>query len=271
MRAPVAVLVASLFLALASRAHAQSELRAALDGLDVVTCLDAAGVSAGEVRVALVAYPDGAWSLAFGPIGSITVHTAEQDAQAEVCVRRALEAALPSPLARPPRVASVVARTFVPPGPAERELDGRLHAARDTIAACVGADAHGPRAPLRVRVHIARAEAGTARVTARGPHGALVARCVTAALGVLPETTPTLDRALTVTPTEPLATPPPPVVARPDGRAGAICSWGEHRPDAASLPEPRACRAGLACCGGGAAGSDSVCMRVPGGQCPLLP
>lgn len=59
---------------------------------------------------------------------------------------------------------------------------------------------------------------------------------------------------------------------RPDGREGAICGWGQRRQDRMQLPEPRACRAGLTCCAaGGAAGSDSVCMRVQAGSCPPFP
>ncbi|MFO0714885.1 MAG: hypothetical protein U0353_33905, partial [Sandaracinus sp.] len=55
------------------------------------------------------------------------------------------------------------------------------------------------------------------------------------------------------------------------GDEGAICAWGQYRPDWASLPPPARCRAGLTCCGGGAAGSDSSCMRAAHGMCPPLP
>ncbi|MFO0629300.1 MAG: hypothetical protein U0325_27235, partial [Polyangiales bacterium] len=56
---------------------------------------------------------------------------------------------------------------------------------------------------------------------------------------------------------------------RADGTAGAVCGWGGRDHGPARRAPPRPCRAGLRCCGGGAAGSDSVCMRVA--RCPLLP
>ena len=64
------------------------------------------------------------------------------------------------------------------------------------------------------------------------------------------------------------------VSERIDGREGAVCAWGERRrsnerPDDDSigtgiklgLPQPKACALGLICCGGGAFGSDSVCLK----------
>lgn len=63
-----------------------------------------------------------------------------------------------------------------------------------------------------------------------------------------------------------------------NGTAGAICRFGEHRsaspdgPDGGDIgrfPNPRGCRPGLLCCGGGHPGSDSVCVRTK--MCPPLP
>lgn len=59
--------------------------------------------------------------------------------------------------------------------------------------------------------------------------------------------------------------------SRYDGTAGAVCAWGEHRGDRSGLPRPASCRAGLSCCSGGAAGSDGICERTRGGDCPLRP
>lgn len=57
-----------------------------------------------------------------------------------------------------------------------------------------------------------------------------------------------------------------------DGSRGAICQWGQRRGDFLRLPRPATCRAGLTCCaGGGAAGSDSTCVRAPAGVCPAYP
>lgn len=57
-----------------------------------------------------------------------------------------------------------------------------------------------------------------------------------------------------------------------DGSPGAVCRWGQRRPDFLRLPTPVPCRAGLTCCtAGGAAGSDSTCHRVPAGRCPAYP
>jgi hypothetical protein len=59
--------------------------------------------------------------------------------------------------------------------------------------------------------------------------------------------------------------------ARYDGSEGAVCAWGERRGDRRGLPAPAACRAGLRCCSGGAAGSDGVCTRTGLGDCPIVP
>lgn len=59
--------------------------------------------------------------------------------------------------------------------------------------------------------------------------------------------------------------------SRYDGSEGAVCAWGEHRGDRSRLPPAAGCRAGLSCCSGGAAGSDGICERTAGGDCPLRP
>jgi hypothetical protein len=81
---------------------------------------------------------------------------------------------------------------------------------------------------------------------------------------------------LTPTPYPPPVAPPPPVLATTGGARYAggeweVCAWGEHRGDRRALPPPAACRAGLRCCSGGAAGSDGVCTRTGDGDCPLRP
>lgn len=74
-----------------------------------------------------------------------------------------------------------------------------------------------------------------------------------------------LERVVGAQPPEPAERTPPrdPSGLPPhDGRRGAVCSWGEYRGgEAASYPEPRACRAGLSCCYPcGVGGCDSVCQ-----------
>jgi hypothetical protein len=82
--------------------------------------------------------------------------------------------------------------------------------------------------------------------------------------------------SLTPTPFPPPVVLPPPVLAttggaRYGGAEGEVCAWGEHRGDRRALPPPAACRAGLRCCSGGAAGSDGTCTRTSDGDCPLRP
>lgn len=102
-----------------------------------------------------------------------------------------------------------------------------------------------PRALLEVRVDLARRVAAIERVElARIPH--------------------------------PNVPDPPPVLATPggarhDGAEGAVCAWGEYRRDRRGLPAPAACRDGLRCCSGGAAGSDGTCTRTGAADCPLRP
>ena len=82
--------------------------------------------------------------------------------------------------------------------------------------------------------------------------------------------------SLTPTPFPPPVVPPAPVLAttggaRYGGAEGQVCAWGERRGDRRALPRPSACRAGLSCCSGGAAGSDGICTRTLDGDCPLRP
>lgn len=118
---------------------------------------------------------------------------------------------------------------------------------------------------------------GTARFLAYADGGYQAPRALLEVRVDLSRRTLAVERvSLTPTPFPPPAGPPTPVLAttegaRYGGAEGEVCAWGEHRGDRRALPSPAACRAGLRCCSGGAAGSDGICTRTGGGDCPLRP
>jgi len=240
--------------------------RDALVVLDEGHCRAAVPVGVWEVRVAVVIYPDGGWTVALGPFGALgPVPEAAQHAMRD-CASRRLALTLAPQLPGPPRAVAVRTRVWRFSTAAEDALRGRLEATRATTHDCIVQAA--PTASGVVRLTVSRGADGGAQVTSRGDPslGRVVARCLRAALGVIPPAETPIAYEVVLAPRTELADPG----ERADGRAGAVCSWGQYRPDHARLRPPRACHAGLQCCSaGGAAGSDAVCMRVA--QCPAYP
>lgn len=198
---------------------------------------------AGELTVAVVVHPDGGWGLAL-PHGLDAPTT-----------RACLESAI---AAHPPAAGRerVLRRTLDPlPDPALGELWGRL---QEPVARCFAAAIPGSVSEAVSPLRLHRDAEGRLRVEARGRSRfrSAALRCVRAHLPPEMDAGPgALDVDLAIVRER---------APRHDGRSGAVCAWGERGHDGATMPEPRACRAGLVCCGGGAWGSDSFCEPVCG-------
>lgn len=249
-----------------AQAGAVSDARNAILALTEGACQRAVTEGIWEVRLAVVVYPDGGWSLAVGPFGALgpvsdTTVNALRD-----CASRRLAETLAPRLARPPHAVTATTRVWRFPNAAQAALRGRLDAIRPEVLACARRSAPGLAGFVRLLVD--RRPDGRPRVQALGtaPLGPHVARCVGNALGVVPPIEGAVEHGVAVD--RPTAASEPAEPA--NGRAGSICVWGERRSDRASLPPPRPCLAGLRCCpAGGAAGSDAVCVRTL--QCPMYP
>lgn len=258
-----------LFCILASsRAQAQGTavpaVETVLSSLGPSPCAEAVGEDVWSVRAAVVVHPDGGWALALGPFGASMPIAETTHHRVHACAQRALSQQLPPRIPRPPRTVAVVSRLWRYESAGMRALRARLDAMRGEIADCVAAAAPRGEGVVHLTVGARGDEQPDVRARGRGPLDRAVARCVTQRLVAVPPVAGTVTFDLAVTPRVPHPTP------RPDGSPGAICGWGQRRPDWQSLPEPMACRAGLrSCAAGGAAGSDSVCMRVA--MCPLFP
>lgn len=281
MRLLFAFLFALSFAAPAAAQGGLTTARNALEDLDAIGCLDDAGLTVDglgleSLRLAVVVYPDGGWSLALGTHEELALTDAGRRDLVQHCLESRLDVLLPSNVASPPRATSVVSRSVTDPAPAEREVLGFVRSQREAIESCLFSGARAPRRRMAARLHVLVGADGIPRVTGRGHDAAAIAQCVQPAIdGVqLNGAEADVDVAFQPPPPPPAPPPPPPpsTEPRPDGREGAICGWGQRRPDWMSRPDPMPCRRGLTCCtAGGAAGSDAVCMNVGGGSCPAYP
>lgn len=278
MRNPSFVALALLLASIAAPASAQDRATAqaqrALDTIDPVACRPSAGFDARVVPLAIVIHRDGGWAVAIGPVAGNGVVTPEAMASFRRCLEGALSAILPAPLPRAPRTTSAVARTWTIPSSAELWVDQRLVAVQGATHRCVAA-AVGHARTITARIRIERGTDGQPVATALRPsaNNSAVAACIARILGPLPDGLEPLEREVTTALPPPVATidEPSEPLGSWDGTEGAICNWGQRRGDVARLPQPRVCRAGLTCCAaGGAAGSDSTCIRVSG-HCPMYP
>lgn len=264
--------------ALSARAQAQSRAattaQRALDALDLSACRPATDFDARTVPLAIVIHGGGAWALAVGPTAGNGIVSVDALASFRTCLERALSGTLPQPLTGAGRTASVVTRTWTIPTPAELWVDQRITAVQAATHRCV-AGAVGHAREVRARVRIARGDDGQTTVSALRPSRSTtaVATCLAQVLGPLPDALTPIERDVT---SAPPPAPPADLVAREPvsphhGHEGDVCRWGERRGEIASLPRPHRCRGDLTCCAaGGAAGSDSTCIRVQG-RCPAYP
>jgi hypothetical protein len=242
----------------ARRAPAR-DLRAELARVDLDPCFEDPAWIDSATRVSVVVHPDGVWALALD--GAVTdANHASMAPALRTCLEDRLRATWGEVIAPPPRRDEVHVRTFdfrvhhEDPAVRRTELRERFERVRRDLTRCVldlperrldvvvrlGADG-------RVEVELPRADVN------RG-------LCIANSLGTfMPGASVTLRETI-------------------DGRVarravtageGELCAWGGHR-GPPPLDEVRSCAAGLTCCAaGGAAGSDSICMRTT--HCPAYP
>ena len=238
---------------------APRDLQAEFDQINFDACFANPMWIETSTRAALVVHPDGAWALALD--GAVTQASYLSLAPTlRGCLEDKLRETLGGLVSAPPRTSQLYLRTFDfrihHEDPAVRlgELRARLDAARPDLARCV-LDLRAPRLVVRIRL----LASGRVEVDLPRPD---VNRglCITNTLGTfMPGAEVAIRETIDVNARRRVVT----------AGEGEICMWGErHRtpPD----NDPRACAAGLTCCAaGGAAGSDSICMRTP--NCPAYP
>jgi len=244
----------------ARRARAQRDLGAEFDRIALDPCFASPDWVESSTRASLVVHPDGVWALALD--GAVTdARYASMAPALRTCIEDALRSTWGERIAPAPSRDEVHVRTFdfrvhhEDPAVRLAELRARIAAARSDIARCV-ADLPGRRLAVEVRLGVD----GRLVVTLPRPD---VNRglCITNSLGVFMPGAAVAIRETFEAPVTP---------AGVAGGEGALCAWGERH----GTPPPdgavRTCAAGLMCCAaGGAAGSDSICMRTT--HCPAYP
>lgn len=267
-RAPWALVALGLTLA-AGPARAQggalAQVRLALEALGQGPCVQTAPAGVWEVRVAVVVFPDGGWSVALGPFGALGPVSDAAESAMRVCAHRALAQTLAPRLPGPPRAITALHRPWRIATAAQNALRARLDASRADVLACLaGAPELDGAADISLWVSAGANARPVVTPVHDTPLGRRVSRCVARAVVALPPVEAPVEWVIHVE-------PPPPPASAPDGRLGAICRWGEYRRGEGRMPAPRPCRPGLQCCSaGGAAGSDSVCMSASQ-RCPMYP
>ncbi len=225
--------------------------------VDFARCIENPSWLDARIRASLVVHSDGAWALALD--GSVDDPTY---APLVPALRQCMEDTLAERLGRvvspAPRAARVFVRTFnlqapqVDPPSRLTELRARVEAGRADMARCV---ADLPEQRLRVRIHV-RADGRVEAVLPRRDVNRSL--CITNTLGAFaPGAEVTMNETIEAAQTV--------IVAE-----GGLCAWGE-RHGAPPTSQSFVCAEGLTCCAsGGAAGSDSICMRISSG-CPPYP
>jgi hypothetical protein len=254
--------MSALLLALALAAG--DEAKQAFDRAALAPCLAQPAWSGRSVRASLVLHEAGGWALGLEahdlPPGMLRT--------ARECLEAATFAAVDAlPVARSTRV--LVRTVDGPAPPADRvgELKTRFEQQREGVVAC--ALRLLPSGPVKasVPVTLSLSAAGGVTVEATQPPllAAVLAHCARGALGAF---APGHARVTVMVEVDGAGTQ-----LRPDGSLGAVCNWGErerHGVDGAFLLQPEACKPGLTCCGGGAAGSGGRCVSAAAG-CPQVP
>lgn len=235
------------------------------------------------IRTAVVVRPDPAWDSAqsFLEITSALSKVRESLRWDSVKDQYVIAGGTPMPLVIPVQVPSGPQPPLpvLPPAAQARVLQ-RLHSAHRSISDCVFNRlpiSMSNHLQLQVAIEISSHAVAVHTSNNQSHYEPHLIRCLTPILsqiertpsGVL-RTTLALDRRTQS------------VSEHIDGSDGAVCAWGDRRrsserlPDDSvgtgvklGLPDLKACASGLICCGGGAAGSDSVCRR--GKRCAPLP
>ena len=243
----------------ARRAVATRDLGAELGRIDLDACFENPAWVDSATRVSVVVHPDGVWALALD--GAVTDASHASMAPAlRTCLEDGLRAVWGEVIAPAPRRDEVHVRTFdfrvhhEDPAVRRTELRERFESVRRDLSRCV-MDLPGRRLEVVLRLGVdGRVEAVLPRPDVnRGI-------CITNSLGTFMP-----GAAVTLRDTIDGRVAPRTVTAG----EGELCAWGGHR-GPPPLDEVRACAAGLTCCAaGGAAGSDSICMRTT--HCPAYP
>ncbi len=242
------------------QARAQRDLGEEFDRIDLDACFASPDWVESSTRASLVVHPDGVWALALD--GAVTEATYASMAPAlRTCMEDALRATWGERIAPAPRRDEVHVRTFdfrvhhEDPTVRRAELRERIAGARSDLARCV-ADLPGRRLAVELRLGVdGRLEVALPRPDVnRG-------LCITNSLGVFMPGAAVAIRETIEAPVTP---------AGVAGGEGALCGWGERHRTPPPEGAVRTCAAGLMCCSaGGAAGSDSMCMRTT--HCPAYP
>ena len=226
--------------------------------VDFAPCLENPNWMDARIRASLVVHSDGIWALALD--GSVSdPNYAPLVPALRQCMEDALTERLGRVLSPAPRAARIYVRTLdlraplVDPPSRLTELRARLEATRADMLRCV---ADLAEQSLRVRIHVHSDGRVEVVLPRRDTNRTL---CITNSLG-------TFGPGAEVTMNETIEGQLPTVTVR----EGGICAWGGHD-GPPPTNESFVCARGLTCCtGGGAAGSDSICMRVSNG-CPAYP
>lgn len=241
------------------RARAR-DLGAELERMPLDVCFENPAWMDTSTRVSVVVHPDGVWALALD--GAANDANLEPLAPAlRACVEQVVRTSWGAVIAPAPRQDEVHVRTFdfrvhhEDPSVRRDELRARYEASRADLARCV-LDLPGRRLDVVLRL------GADGRVEAELPRPDVNrGLCITNTLGVF---MPGAAVTLRVT----IDAGAAPRVRQ--GGEGALCGWGERRGPPPADAEIYACAPGLQCCAaGGAAGSDSICMRTT--HCPAYP
>jgi hypothetical protein len=238
----------------------QRDLGGELGRLDLDPCFENPAWVDSATRVSVVVHPDGVWALALDGAATDANHESMAPALRN-CLEERLRAAWGERVTPAPRRDEVHVRTFdfrvhhEDPTVRRAELRERLDASRADLARCV---LDLPQRRLDVSIRLG----ADGRVEAELPR-ADVNRglCITNTLGTFMP-----GAAVTVRTTIDAGAAP----RVRQGGEGALCGWGERRGPPPADAEIYTCAPGLQCCAaGGAAGSDSICMRTT--HCPPYP
>lgn len=242
----------------ARRAPAR-DLRAELARVDLDPCFENPAWMDTSTRVSVVVHPDGVWAMALDGAGTDATHES-MAATLRACLEERLRLAWGASITPAPRRDEVYVRTFdfrvhhEDPAVRRTELRERFESVRRDLTRCV-MDLPDRRLEVVLRLD------ADGRLSAELPQ-------------------PDVNRGLCITNSLSTFMPGAAVTLRVtiDGRVapraitageGELCAWGGHR-GPPPLDEVRTCATGLTCCAaGGAAGSDSICMRTT--HCPAYP
>lgn len=228
------------------------------------------------VRASLTAWPDGSWALGLADI-LLPTPNLEVEARAQSCLAKwVADARRRQPRLWPHKAPTLYVHELHVPGSEELAI-ARLDASLGNVQACRRTLMPPIGELVKARVRLTCDLEGVLTVApvdvSRHPLAKALVACAAkelASVGAGPLAAPiSVEREIGIRRNR---------VKLPnaDGSAGALCQIGERggldRPWEQGVDEvvpPAACKPGLRCCSGGAAGSDGHCVAGP--HCPLVP